>query len=305
MTPIDRILAKLQKVKQTGEHRWQACCPAHHDCNPSLSVTEGNDGRVLLHCFAGCSFEDICAALGLHLQDLFPGGGHGGTGAGQGRPTPVIRRVIPLGPRKPLRADLANLHTRYQADIDPDDLQRLANDLGLSVDNLGRLGIGWCGWGWSFPMKDAKGQIIGIRVRKRNGEKLCVSGSRQALFLPDGLNFTDFLLVAEGPTDCAALLDLGFNSIGRPSCSGGTDLIASLCKTHWPRSIVIAADTDEPGHKGARHLASRLRGYCTSITIVFPPLGFKDIRAWKKSGASREDVVQGIRQASLIKWNRS
>jgi hypothetical protein len=40
-----------------------ACCPAHDDHTPSLSITDGSDGRLLLHCFAGCSFRDIHAAL--------------------------------------------------------------------------------------------------------------------------------------------------------------------------------------------------------------------------------------------------
>ena len=40
-------------------------CPAHSDSYPSLSVTEGDDGRVLIHCFGGCETDDILAELGL------------------------------------------------------------------------------------------------------------------------------------------------------------------------------------------------------------------------------------------------
>lgn len=43
--------------------RGTACCPAHDDRRPSLSLTDGTDGRLLLHCHAGCSFADIQAAL--------------------------------------------------------------------------------------------------------------------------------------------------------------------------------------------------------------------------------------------------
>lgn len=51
-------------------------CPAHDDHKPSLSVAEGDDGRVLLTCHAGCRPEDIVAALGLTMADLFtPNGG--------------------------------------------------------------------------------------------------------------------------------------------------------------------------------------------------------------------------------------
>lgn len=66
------LLAKLAKVKPTGKHRWQACCPAHEDRAPSLTVSEADDGRVLVHCFAGCGVDEIVGAVGLELSDLFP-----------------------------------------------------------------------------------------------------------------------------------------------------------------------------------------------------------------------------------------
>ncbi|MBD3272983.1 AAA family ATPase [Candidatus Dependentiae bacterium] len=49
-----------------------ALCPAHEDKNPSLSITEGDDGKILMKCHAGCSFKDICSALGIEEQRLFP-----------------------------------------------------------------------------------------------------------------------------------------------------------------------------------------------------------------------------------------
>lgn len=47
-------------------------CPSHDDTSPSLSVSTGDDGRILVHCFAGCTAEEITDALGLHVRDLFP-----------------------------------------------------------------------------------------------------------------------------------------------------------------------------------------------------------------------------------------
>lgn len=49
-----------------------ALCPAHEDRRKSLSIGLGNDGRVLLRCFAGCSFNSIVAAVGLKPRHLFP-----------------------------------------------------------------------------------------------------------------------------------------------------------------------------------------------------------------------------------------
>lgn len=70
--PIDLVLPKLDKVKAAGAGKWKACCPAHPDKNPSLGIKEADDGKVLLHCWAGCSADDITAAIGLTLSDLFP-----------------------------------------------------------------------------------------------------------------------------------------------------------------------------------------------------------------------------------------
>ena len=69
-SPIDMALARLDGVTQTGKS-YKALCPVHGDKTPSLSVKEGDDGRVLLHCFAGCCVGEIVAAMGLRMADLF------------------------------------------------------------------------------------------------------------------------------------------------------------------------------------------------------------------------------------------
>lgn len=70
--PIDVILVLLHRVQQRQSGQWSACCPAHDDKGPSLSVRETPEGSVLLHCFAGCSVTEVVAALGLQMSDLFP-----------------------------------------------------------------------------------------------------------------------------------------------------------------------------------------------------------------------------------------
>lgn len=68
---IEHITSRLQKVKQTGKKQYQACCPAHQDSDPSLSLRELEDGRVLIHCFGGCSPVAVMESIGLTLSDLF------------------------------------------------------------------------------------------------------------------------------------------------------------------------------------------------------------------------------------------
>jgi hypothetical protein len=69
---IDLLLSRLQRVKRTGAGRWIACCPAHEDEHPSLSIRELEDGLVLVHCFAGCGTADVVAAVEMDFCDLFP-----------------------------------------------------------------------------------------------------------------------------------------------------------------------------------------------------------------------------------------
>ena len=70
--PIDNVLAQLTKVRQRQPGQWSACCPAHADRGPSLSVREFPSGAVGVYCFAGCSVGAVVAALGLDMSDLFP-----------------------------------------------------------------------------------------------------------------------------------------------------------------------------------------------------------------------------------------
>ena len=67
---IDDFLDRLKGVRANGADSWVACCPAHDDHNPSMSVTL-RDGKILLHCHAGCRAEEIVGALGLEMKDLF------------------------------------------------------------------------------------------------------------------------------------------------------------------------------------------------------------------------------------------
>src|SRR5215213_9980407 len=78
MMPLDLVLDRLEGVSQRGE-AYQALCPVHDDREPSLSVAEGEDGRALLKCFAGCGTDEVVTALGLQMKDLFEQrNGHGG-----------------------------------------------------------------------------------------------------------------------------------------------------------------------------------------------------------------------------------
>ena len=73
-SPVELLLSKIPDAKQNGKG-WSARCPAHEDRRPSLSIAKGNDGRALVKCFAGCTVDAICDAIGLRLADLMPDDG--------------------------------------------------------------------------------------------------------------------------------------------------------------------------------------------------------------------------------------
>jgi 5S rRNA maturation endonuclease (ribonuclease M5) len=71
---VESFLAKLNGVRKTGSG-WQARCPCRNDDdNPSLSVGQGDDGRVLVNCHRGngCSVTEVCTSLGMKVTDLYP-----------------------------------------------------------------------------------------------------------------------------------------------------------------------------------------------------------------------------------------
>ena len=69
MQQVNNLLSRLDKVRGGGD-KYNACCPAHNDKSPSMSI-KITDKRILLHCFAGCYTEEILSVIGLQMSDLF------------------------------------------------------------------------------------------------------------------------------------------------------------------------------------------------------------------------------------------
>ena len=63
-------IADLLHARPVGTSRWMARCPKHQDRSPSLSIREGQSGRILIRCFAGCTTGDILNKLGLSWADI-------------------------------------------------------------------------------------------------------------------------------------------------------------------------------------------------------------------------------------------
>jgi DNA primase len=64
-------IAAVFQAHLVKPEQWKARCPGHDDRVPSLTITQGDDGRTLIHCFGGCQTAQVLGAVGLHLRDLF------------------------------------------------------------------------------------------------------------------------------------------------------------------------------------------------------------------------------------------
>jgi DNA primase len=137
-------------------------------------------------------------------------------------------------------------------------------------------------------------RLVGIRMRGTDGRKWAIKGSKQGLFIPKDLPENKVLFICEGPTDTAAMLDLGFAAVGRPSCLGATDLIAEIANK---RHVIVVADGDTPGKDGASRLAYAIRNIAYKVGIVSPPGDYKDVRAWYRGGElTKDQAIEHIKQ---------
>lgn len=114
MTAAERLVGRLERVRERGDGRWSAACPGplhkRGDRSGGLGILKVDD-RVLIHCPAGCSAADIVAAVGLSLGDLFE------------RPLPST--VVPpvRQPPFPMQMAQAILHYATVVALAADDLR--------------------------------------------------------------------------------------------------------------------------------------------------------------------------------------
>lgn len=287
------ILSQLKRVRPTGRNKWNACCPAHDDKNPSMLVWIGPGDRVMFHCSFGCDWKSIHAALGIRQARV--------SVKWEPQPRPII--------------DFEPQWRKYKDATTLEQLQQYAALIGVTVESLKNLEAAWadCYQAMAFPMRDGMGKIIGLRLRNSEGRKWAATGSRSGLFIPRQMHDFDPLLIVEGPTDCAAALTMGFDAIGRPSCNDGTLHIVEYLKRHR-REVVILSNLDKPhttpdgrtvypGQDGAEKLANEIVYRCKKLRIILPPPGIKDTRAWLAAGGTRKDIEEMI--ASRRNWRKS
>ena len=243
---IEDILSRFEGVEQKAPGNWMARCPAHGDKNPSLSITLKPDGKVLMHCFTGCTVEEICNAAGLKLSDLMP-------------ERPKVEAAS--GAKK--KKDLGKWVCDYvYQDVDGAGLYKIARYekdglktfMHLRPDTNNR-------FGWSYGIHDKKNGKLLIKYRCpfRLPRVVEAAKSGKTIFILEGekdvLNF-------EAATGCAATCNSG------GALKWGEDFPEDWIK--WfkgAKGIVIIADND-PEFKT---VVRKYRGQVTS----------KDMPHWK------------------------
>lgn len=234
-TPLDKVLEALRAAgcepRQNGhDGSYHACCPAHGDKRPSLSLSRGEDGRALIFCHAGCDTKGVCDALGIKPRDLFPRQQRKATK--QGGWASLEDVTAWLERKNP--GDSVTCHKYHEEG-------RLVGAV-LRIDNA-----------------EGGKTILPARLRGGAWELKAMPAPRPLYNLPALLaaSADQIVFAVEGEKCCDALAAIGLLAT---TSAGGSQ---AACKSDWStlagRRVVVLPDHDDAGAKYAREVAKLLK----------------------------------------------
>ena len=239
MRPVEIILRELEVAGDPDARgEYLAFCPAHDDRNtPNLHVGEAEDGGVLLHCFAGCSQDELLAALedrGVRKRDLFPQGNDNGEAGGRGVPLPPkSRATLQPHPEKGDGMRKKGLQDPVQPSatpLQPCTLEAYAEAKKLPVEYLRELGLSTVGYmgkkavRMPYLTEDGQEGAVCLRIaleksvqgdnrfRWRKRSKPALYG----LWRMDRVREAGYAVIVEGESDCHTLWHHGIEALGVP-----------------------------------------------------------------------------------------
>ena len=263
---LETLLSRLEGViRVAGGH--VARCPAHDDHEASLSVSEAHDGKILVCCHAGCPAEQIVAALGLGMRDLFPHGEQGGGGS-----------VIPFRPRATVQPGDGCTLAAYAAEKRL-PLEFLAG-LGLTEINVNKMPAVRI----PYRAPDGQEEAVQFRVELRKRDdgtdnrfrfkartKPCPYGLERLAEIPS----TGELVLVEGASDTQTLWYHDLPALGLPGAASWRESWAAYLE--GPERIIVPIEPDKGGETLRKALAgSRVRD---RIWLVYMPAETKDVSA--------------------------
>lgn len=211
---------------------------------------------------------------------------------------PYVQPIRKAIEDKPI--DARAMWQRWFERTEHNHLDGFGMSLGVDTDCLKAIGCAWSTFGaWAFPMKDASGKVIGIRLRNDAGDKWAVKGSKAGLFIPGDYSYMPdrVLYLVEGPTDLAAAMTIGLRAFGRPACLGQENFILQYIAQQKVDRLVIVTDNDNPGLRGAEKLQSMLS---ILSCIWIPPC--KDLREFVNLGGRYETMQACLKD---LVWQRA
>jgi len=232
---------------------WAYCSCRSPDIRPTLEICLQGPYRGRCYCWA-CGYKDFIPED--KLKEIF------------GEEKSIIKKV-PID----WKSVLFSYHSTLQG-----EKGNLVENWKISQQSfIDFRAYGWNGEQYFIPMRNETFDIIGIQLRYPNGFKRCKEGSQLGLFIPSGYKqrLDETLYICEGFSDAVTVYDLGFFAIGRPNALACMETVKNFIKLNNIKKIVIVADNDESGRKGACKLWDYLQGdLIVTIKIPFQ----KDIR---------------------------
>jgi putative DNA primase/helicase len=299
-SPAD-IAIKLDKHRANGDG-FTACCPAHDDANPSLSLNPGENGGTLWFCHAGCSQEAVQDAL--HARGIwpYPSGGN----RSLARPATTPAPAVAAAPH-PIRRE--HVDTYLYTDEAGVPISRVRRGLDHFEDGSTRKTFAQ--WLYAKGVPDPSPLPSGYR-RDRDwvtGPGV-LEGMRRVLFNLPGIvaNPSGTVFVVEGEKDARTLAGLGLLATTKPEgvvkTADGRDADRwrpVFTDTLRGRQVVILPDNDEPGHRHAGIVASWLHGVCPNLRIVILPglLPGGDVTDWVMAGGTLEELERIVKATPL------
>lgn len=216
---LSAIFGKLESVKRQADG-WIARCPAHDDANPSLSLKNGDNGKPLVFCHAGCKSEDVLGAVGLNWKDVLKLNDDGG------RPSNSSATA------QPSNSSSRKTHNSSRRGNDDNGctLAEYSVAKGLPEDFLKSLGIKQQKYAGqqvlSIPYKDENSEDKAIRYRtaltkspKKDNRFKWKKGAKPLLYGLWRLESGPSVVLVEGESDCHTLWHNEITALGLPGAS--------------------------------------------------------------------------------------
>ena len=246
---FQRILDHTNAKSINGDNQYIGLCPAHDDDSPSFSI-KMNDKKILMNCFAGCSFDQICSSLGIQKSETF----------NQSESPEKITHN-----EREIQTDIFIDLNKKVSFYSPKHKQKVFEKT-------------------RYPYRKSDGDIIYFVIRSEPKDFRCMNPmgelkiegiERVPYRLPQmirGIKDSKKILILEGEKDADRAAEMGFIAT---TFQGGAGKWKEEYLEHFVGAhVVLIPDNDKPGYEGMNSIAQKLIGTAIEVAILeLPGLG--------------------------------